>query len=246
MGIDWFIETHDSVRSTQELLKDMARMDEPEGRVIHAFEQTKGHGRHGRPWISEKGNLYMSLLLRPDCKARKITQFSLLTALAVADTIRNYVDNPDLVMLKWPNDVFLDGQKCAGILLETELGENGAVKWLVIGTGINIHKPPLDMGIGIQSYTERIVDIINVRNTFLKNMAAAYTLWNNEPFDTIRKRWLSLAHKRGTPMEIKIGVQIERGIFHDLDAEGNLMLQDNELRIKTVSAGEVHFLNRDL
>jgi BirA family transcriptional regulator, biotin operon repressor / biotin---[acetyl-CoA-carboxylase] ligase len=246
MGIDWYIETHESVRSTQEVLKDMARMDEPEGHVIHALEQTKGHGRHGRPWISEKGNLYLSLLLKPDCKAQKITQFSLLTALAVADTVRHYVDNPDLVMLKWPNDVFIDGQKCAGILLETELGENGAVKWLVIGVGINVHKAPPDMGVGIQDYTERLVDIINIRNTFLKNMASAYALWSNDPFDTIRKRWLSLAHKRGTAMEIRIGVQIERGIFHDLDPQGNLLLKDNELRIKTVSAGEVHFLNKDM
>lgn len=246
MGIDWTIETHESVKSTQELLKGMARLGEPEGKVVHAFEQTKGHGRHGRPWISERGNLYISLLLKPDCQAQKITQFSLLVSLAVAETLRSYVDNPELVTLKWPNDVFLDGKKCAGILLETELAANGAVEWLVIGVGINIHKPPLDMGIGIQSYTERLIDIINFRNSFLNNVSTAYARWNRVQFDIIRKEWLALAHKPGTPMEIKIGVQIERGIFHDLDKEGNLILKDNEYRLKTVSAGEVHFLNKEM
>ncbi|MFN3701788.1 MAG: biotin--[acetyl-CoA-carboxylase] ligase [Alphaproteobacteria bacterium] len=245
MGIDWHIETHETVRSTQELLKEMARMNEPEGKVVHAFEQSKGHGRHGRPWVSEKGNLYLSFLLRPDCQAQRITQFSLLTANALAETILSFIDEPEKLMLKWPNDVFLDGQKCAGILLETEIAACGAVRWLVVGVGVNIHNPPLDIGVGVQNFTKQSVDLLAFRDSFLKNMANAYSDWNTEPFDSIRQKWLSKAHKPGTPMKIKIGTQIEQGIFHDLDKEGNLMLQDGQQRIKTVSAGEVHFLTQE-
>lgn len=117
MAIAWSIETHDSVKSTQEILKGMARLEEPEGKVIHAFEQKNGTGRHGRPWISEKGNLYLSLLLRPECHAQKVTQFSLLTSLAIADSIQTYMTKPESLMLKWPNDVLISGEKCAGILL---------------------------------------------------------------------------------------------------------------------------------
>lgn len=246
MPIEWSIETHDSVKSTQEILKGMAGLEEPEGKVIHAYEQKGGTGRHGRPWISEKGNLYTSILLRPDCPAQKVTQLSLLTALAVADTIQTYMISPEKLVLKWPNDVLIDGEKCAGILLETELHQSGAVKWVVIGVGINVHKPPLGMGVGVQDYSEQIIDLINFRNVYLRNMARYYTLWNREDFSLIRHRWLDKAHKEGTRIQVKIGAQIERGFFHDLDAAGNMIIRDNEYRTKTISAGEVHFLDRTM
>lgn len=246
MAIDWIIETHESVKSTQDIIKDMGRVHEPEGKVIHAFEQTRGQGRHGRPWISEKGNLYLSLLLRPDCKASRVTQFSLVTAVAVANTIQTYLKEPERLTLKWPNDVMIDGEKCAGILLETDLNENGGVKWLAIGIGINISNPPLGMGVGVQSFSEQIIDLIAFRNLFLKNMSKAYEEWNTQDFDKVRKKWLEKAHPKNTPVEVKIGVQIERGYFHDLDAAGNMILRDNEYRLKTVSAGEIHFLDKNI
>lgn len=245
MAIQWTIETHETVKSTQDLIKGMGRSHEPEGKVVQAFEQTRGTGRHGRPWISEKGNLYLSFLLRPDCHATEVTQLSLVTAIAVAETVQTYMENPELLSLKWPNDVLIEGEKCAGILLETELNENGAVKWLAVGVGINISNPPLGMGVGLQDYSEQILDIINVRNQFLRNMAGAYRLWNIEKFSIIRQKWLEKAQTRNTPIEVKIGVQIERGFFHDLDPKGNMIIRDNEYRTKTISAGEVHFLKKD-
>lgn len=246
MALNWLIETHESVRSTQDILKGLADLGEPEGRVVHAFEQKRGTGRHGRPWISEKGNLYLSLLLRPDCKAQQITQFSLLSGLAVADTIQGYMRNPDQLMLKWPNDVLIEKQKCAGILLETELYQNGAVKWLIIGIGINVHKAPAGLGVGVQDYSEQIIDLINLRGALLNSISHYYSLLQREGFGVIRKKWLEKAHKPGTKMEVKIGVQIERGLFHDLDAAGNMVVRDSEFRTKTISAGEVHFLNKDM
>lgn len=246
MAIQWLIETFETVGSTQEIIKGMGRLHEPEGKVVHAFEQKKGHGRHGRPWISEKGNLYLSLLLRPDCHASSVTQLSLVAAIAVADTLRTYMEDPDMLGLKWPNDVLIKGQKCAGILLETELNENGAVKWLAIGVGINVSNAPLGLGVAMQDYCEQILDIIAIRSQFLKNMAKAYDMWNAEKFALIRQKWLDMAHKKDTPVEVKIGVQIERGYFHDLDAHGNMVIRDKEFRTKTISAGEIHFLNKDL
>lgn len=224
----------------------MGRTHEPEGMVVQAFEQIKGQGRHGRPWISEKGNLYLSFLLRPDCHARNVTQLSLVTAIAVAETVQTYMERPDLMTLKWPNDVLIEGEKCAGILLETELNENGAVKWLAVGVGLNINNPPLGMGVGLQDYSEQILDIINVRNQFLRNMANAYRLWNIEKFSIIRQKWLDKAQAKDTPIEVKIGVQIERGFFHSLDENGNLIMRDREFRTKTISAGEIHFLKKDM
>lgn len=246
MGIDWQIETHDTIPSTQDILKDMARLGEAEGRVVQAYQQTKGTGRHGRPWISEKGNLYISLLLRPDCQARAVTQLSLMSALAVAGTIQAFMRAPEKMVLKWPNDVLIDGQKCAGILLETEIKQNGAVDWVVIGIGINLAKPPAGMGACVQDYSAQSIDLTAFRSVFLDNMAKAYQLWKTENFSVIREKWLELAMPKDTPVQVKIGTQIEHGYFHDLDAQGNMVIRDDEHRTKTISAGEVHFLNKDM
>ena len=74
-------------------------------------------------------------------------------------------------------------------------------------------------------------------------MVRAY-FWKIQLF--FRKKWLEKAHPKNTPVEVKIGVQIERGYFHDLDAAGNMILRDNEYRLKTVSAGEIHFLDKNI
>ncbi|MFP4312822.1 MAG: biotin--[acetyl-CoA-carboxylase] ligase [Alphaproteobacteria bacterium] len=246
MTIDWTIHSFDSVDSTQDVIKGMGRLHQPEGQVAHAFEQKKGQGRHGRPWVSEKGNLYLSLLLRPDCHVSEVTQMALVTAIAVAETMRTYMKEPERLTLKWPNDVLIDGQKCAGILLETDLNENSGVKWLAIGVGMNITNPPLGLGVALQDYCEQILDLIAIRSHFLNNMARLYKHWNIEKFTSIRERWLALAHKKNTPIEVKIGVQIERGFFHDLDSRGNLIIRNKDYRTKTVSAGEIHFLDKDI
>lgn len=77
-------------------------------------------------------------------------------------------------------------------------------------------------------------------------MARYYTIWNRENFSIIRQKWLEKAHKEGTKIQVKIGAQIERGYFHDLDASGNMIIRDNEFRTKTISAGEIHFLDKTM
>lgn len=243
MSLSWSIEVHDVVQSTQGIIKGMGRLSEPEGCVVHAFEQKKGVGRHGRKWVSEPGNLYMSMLLRPTASLQEIPQLSLVTSLAAALTIEEYIEDTSLLKLKWPNDVFIGKEKCGGILLETELRENGGVEWVAVGIGINISNAPLGLGTCVQDYSDRVIDIINFRNSFLSNMANVYSDWQRLPFETLKQKWLDRSFAKDTKIEVKIGVQIETGYFHDLDEMGNLILRDLEYRLKTISAGEVHFLD---
>ena len=111
MGISWITETYESVKSTQDIIKGMAEIGHPEGMVVRADEQTGGHGRHGRAWVSEKGNLFMSVLLRPSCNAQSIGLLSLMSGLATAKSIQRHLSRPEFLSLKWPNDVILNGEK---------------------------------------------------------------------------------------------------------------------------------------
>ena len=219
----------------------MAQIGHPEGMVVRADEQTGGHGRHGRKWISQKGNLFMSVLLRPACSVQAIGLLSLLSGLAVGKTIQKYLKNPDMLVLKWPNDVLLDGEKCAGILLETGLtGNSAAVEWLALGIGVNIDNAPRGEGACLKTFSAKTPKPAVLCKEILTALDRYYTQWSRDGGVEIRREWLALGHKRGTKLKIRIGPQIEQGNFYDVDEQGNLLLQDSELRLKKVTAGEVY------
>lgn len=240
MGIAWTIEKYDSVKSTQDVVKGMARIGQPEGMVVVAEEQTEGRGRHGRQWVSKKGNLYLSVLLRPSCPVAQIGQLSLLTGLSLYETLAKFIDDAKKLSLKWPNDVLLDGQKCAGILLETELTGNQSIKSVALGIGVNIVTAPPGLGHSLKDYARKAPDLEKIQAAFLKNLNTYYLQWIREDFMPIKKAWLEHGHKKGEKMRVRIGVQIEEGAFHDIDSHGNLLLTDKDFRLKTVTAGEVY------
>lgn len=240
MSLQWKLQTFDQVRSTQSLAKEAAAQGARAGLVIHAMAQDEGHGRHGRPWISERGNLYLSLVLRPECKATKLGQFSLLTGLAVFRAIAQILGHSQELQLKWPNDVLLGEKKCAGLLLETELDQSGNVEWLVAGIGINILSAPENIGAALQDYTKSPIELDVLRDSVLEQVSALYNQWKSEGFSAIKQGWLAAAHPKGAPLTVKIGTQIERGHFHALDESGNLILSLGENQLKTITAGEVY------
>jgi BirA family biotin operon repressor/biotin-[acetyl-CoA-carboxylase] ligase len=91
---------------------------------IMARRQSAGRGRSDRQWVSAPGNLHASLLICLDCPATAVAQLSLLAGVAAIDAIRRAAVagggvEPIGLRLKWPNDILIDGAKCAGILVET-------------------------------------------------------------------------------------------------------------------------------
>lgn len=115
----------------------------PEGHVVLADQQRRGRGSHGRVWSSPPGSdLYFSLVLRPALSLADLPPLTLAVGLAVADALALAVPHAD-VAIKWPNDVFVNGQKCAGILVETRsVGLEPAA--VVVGIGINVNRMEFD------------------------------------------------------------------------------------------------------
>ncbi|HEY8192261.1 MAG TPA: biotin--[acetyl-CoA-carboxylase] ligase, partial [Alphaproteobacteria bacterium] len=140
---DWKIHTYAQLGSTQDYVKELGDEGLPEGTVVQCLTQTKGRGRHGRTWTSPMGGLYMSVLLRPECAAPVAGQLSFVVAVAVSAAMDEVLGKDHKKTLKWPNDILIDGKKCAGILLES--GMAGAmVNWMAVGIGVNIMSAPED------------------------------------------------------------------------------------------------------
>ncbi len=124
------------VASTNTLAMEMASTGAPEGTVVLAETQTGGKGRRGRTWISPKGNLYLSVILRPDIPLHKAPLITLMGAVAVASAMRRMCEVK--AFIKWPNDILISGKKVCGLLTEMS-AEQDRVRHIVLGIGIDVN-----------------------------------------------------------------------------------------------------------
>src|SRR5690348_7572810 len=131
-----------AVGSTNDTAKELARAGAPEGTIVWAGEQTAGRGRRGRIWASPPGNLYLSLILRPQAPAAQAAQLGFVAALALGGAIAELAGPQIELRCKWPNDLLANGRKLAGILLESETSANGEVDFVVLGVGANLASAP--------------------------------------------------------------------------------------------------------
>jgi BirA family transcriptional regulator, biotin operon repressor / biotin---[acetyl-CoA-carboxylase] ligase len=164
----------------------------------------------------------------------------LLAGLVVAESIIKYLKDPDVLSLKWPNDILLNGLKCAGIIVDTQLTPKNSLSWVAVGIGVNIVSAPRGLGAAVEEQAAKPFGLNAFRTTLLTNMDKYYTLWAQEGFEPIKENWLKYAHKKGAKVRVRIGPQIEEGTFYGIDDEGSLMLTDYDLRMKKVTAGEVY------
>ena len=138
------LRVYKSISSTNTVLKTLADEGAGAGLVLVAGQQTEGRGRMGRSFYSPADSgLYMSLLLRPVLPAAEAARLTACAAVAVAKTIEEL--SGKAAQIKWVNDVLVDGRKVCGILTEASLDcENGMMRYVVIGSGINTRIPDGD------------------------------------------------------------------------------------------------------
>lgn len=127
----------DSVDSTNNKIKELAKLGYVNGTIVVADKQTAGRGRRGRVWESPEGtSIYMSALLRPQIEPSHASMLTLVAALAVSEAITKLTDAQ--VKIKWPNDIVMNGKKICGILTEMSVLPDGDF-YIVVGIGINAY-----------------------------------------------------------------------------------------------------------
>ena len=134
-----------------------ARAGAPDGHVVVADQQSSGRGAHGRDWASPPGtDLYFSIVARPKLEPSTMSLVTLAAGLGVRDAIAALLPGRPVVV-KWPNDIWIERRKCAGILVESKmLGDR--IDALVIGVGVNVNRldwPPELEGIATSVLQER-------------------------------------------------------------------------------------------
>ncbi len=232
----WRIAVLEEVASTADVLAVRAAAGEPEGLAVLARRQAAGRGRAGRQWSSPNGNLYLSALLRPGTPAREAPQWSLLAGVALAEAAQEIAPQA-LLRLKWPNDLLRDGAKCAGVLAETALAEDGTLAWLGLGFGVNLaHAPALpDRATAHLATAEQ-------PEAFAHRLLARLVHWQGrqraEGFAPVRTAWQAWGPALATPLQLRQPQGHLLGTYAGLAEDGALLLNINNT-LRRITTGEV-------
>ena len=232
----------DTVGSTNAEAFARARGGERGPLWITARRQTAGRGRRGRPWVSEPGNLYASLLLSDPAPPQRAAELSLVAALAVHDALveRAPMLGPRLAV-KWPNDILCDGAKLAGILVEGE-SMPGRPLAAVIGIGVNCAHYPPDTPYPATSLAAAgaLVAPDSLAQALAGTMAQRLAEWDRgESFAATRAAWLRRAAGLGAPARVRLPERELAGIAETLDESGQLVLRLADGTVERIAAGEM-------
>ena len=234
----------DSTDSTNLRALALAKNGAPEGAVVIADSQSEGRGRLGRKWVSPSGvNLYTSIIFRPNIPPHRAHAITLVSAVAVAETIGGLCGKKPEV--KWPNDVLLDSKKVAGILTEMS-SETDRVNFIVVGIGINanmtLENAPLEIksvATSIAEKTSMPVDRVRLATALYSNLEKWYKIFIKSGLPPVLKAWKDYFMKEGKPVTVKGLTKTIKGICLGVDEEGALLLRLPSGEVERVVSGDV-------
>ena len=205
--------------------------------------QTAGRGRRGRPWTSELGNLFASVILPNPAPVANLAQLCFVAGLALRDAVIAAAPllATDTLKLKWPNDLILNGGKLAGILVEGASDPAGRA-CAVVGFGVNCLHHPDDLpypatsleAAGAPAAPDRVLEALDTA------MAVRLNQWNGgNGFPSIRSDWMRHAFAIGDAVTVKVGEREVTGRFESIDARGAMMLRRKDGIAEIITAGDV-------
>ena len=229
--------------STMNYCKNLAKSGGVHGTVVSADFQTTGRGRFLRKWVSSNSeNLLLSILLKPDIN--QINYLNMAASLSIYDVVSwatNYSPS-----IKWPNDVLVEGQKLAGILIESEMIGN-KLNYAVLGLGINVnhipeeHKDISNISTSLMHLTNQTFSRSLILKLLLRRLNFYYSLINQGK--SLTKQWSDKLITLGTDIKLTILDNPEdkgiSGIALSVNEDGSLNIKKCDGSIFIASSGEV-------
>ncbi len=240
------IEYFKEIESTNVIASEIAG-SVAEGTVVIAESQTGGRGRLGRKWISPEGGVWLSIILKPKIQPSYAPRITILAGVSVAKTIRSF--GPE-AMIKWPNDVLINGKKVCGILTEIE-AEIDMIDHCVVGIGI-------DANVDTESFPEEFRDSstslkkelgheinrVEFVQKLLEEFEALYLKFQEGDFAAILEEWRSMSATIGEWVKITTQTRTIYGEAIGVDNEGALILETDEGKLEKIVAGNCEHLRR--
>jgi BirA family transcriptional regulator, biotin operon repressor / biotin---[acetyl-CoA-carboxylase] ligase len=214
---------HRLTDSTNERAKQLAAAGAPHGTLVTADEQTAGRGRQGRVWTAPpRSAVLMSVVLRELDERLPLT-----AAVALCDAL------PVEASVKWPNDVWIEGRKVAGILVEGRPQEG----WAVLGVGVNVSTERFPAELATTATSLHLAGSAATPAQVLADLVESLSGWLGAPPARVLEAWRSLDALKGERVRWTGG----EGIADGIDDSGALRVETSS-GLVTLDAGEVHLL----
>jgi BirA family biotin operon repressor/biotin-[acetyl-CoA-carboxylase] ligase len=214
---------HRLTDSTNERAKELAVAGAPHGTLVTADEQTAGRGRQGREWTAPpRSAVLMSVVLRELDEL-----LPLAAAIAVADAVQAGAT------IKWPNDVWIDGRKVAGILVEGRPQEG----WAVLGIGLNVCTERFPDDLADTATSLRLAGLSRSTEAVLGDVLSSLDEWLGAPRARVLTAWRERDALKGERVRWADG----EGVADGIDDSGALVVETSDGAV-TLDAGEVHLL----
>jgi BirA family biotin operon repressor/biotin-[acetyl-CoA-carboxylase] ligase len=215
---------HRLTDSTNERAKALADLGAPHGTLVTADEQSAGRGRQGRAWTTPSGSaVLMSVLLRNLDERHAL--LPLAAAVAVCEAV------PVEATIKWPNDVWIERRKVAGMLVEGRPQEG----WAVLGIGLNVTTDSFPPELAEIATSLRLSGYETTVSSVLGDVVASLSRWVEAPPESVLAAWRSRDALKGERVRWSGG----EGIADGIDDSGSLLVQTTG-GPATLEAGEVH------
>ena len=233
----YFFENLDS---TQDYANLLPPNDSLHGTLIIARSQKMGKGRIGRPWISPRGGLWMSIALVPDFSIDNLLFTQFIGALAVAEAIKETTKIK--CRIKWPNDVLINGKKVCGILVDVNLESEKKKIIMGIGLNANVEISLINNSINVNSKATSLkaeygndIDLAYITNSVVRKFEYYYdNLLRPGKTMEILDRWKQESDMFGKRAIVYDGTQKFSGEVIDLDNNGSLIMRLDDSSIKKI------------
>lgn len=235
-----FIIQLDVVDSTNNYAANLLKRSKVvNGTIILTKRQEKGKGQRGTNWQSAPDqNLTCSVIVYPECDVSRVFHLNMITSLAVCDTLRSFGLTPKI---KWPNDIFVNGSKIAGILIETQI-KGHVITSSIIGLGLNINQSEFLGSFQATSMINEIGEKSDIRDVALKFWA---NLQKRLPsgLKSENDRLLTEYYENLIGFEEKLRFEDENGSFFGtikgVDEMGRLCVMDQKNEVRKYQIKEV-------
>lgn len=224
--MQWTVVRRGTLGSTMDEAMLLAEAGAKEGTIVVADHQTDGRGRAGRRWTERPGEgLLTSVILRPTIERGRLSTLPLVVGVAVAEALEEVAGV--VCQLKWPNDVWVEGKKIAGILTNTMQNPSSRTNLVIVGIGINVNTPFDTLANGATSVAVsggQPVDREVLLRILVERLDEAYERFRETTGLVDLDDWRRRAALIGEHVQIVHVHKMLTGIYEGIDHDGALLL----------------------
>lgn len=226
---------HEELTSTMDAAKNLARKGCPDFTTVIAGRQVSGRGRLKREWLSDKGGLYFTMVLRPDLPPVLSFRVSFLASLTLARTL-NEMFGVD-VRVKWPNDLLVDERKISGMLSELE-AEADRVAFINVGVGVNVNNDPSAIEPAAISLKAILGRKVSKKDILARYLDAFEQQMQTAALDRVIEEWKAYTVTLNREVRVVTTREVFTGKAVDVDDSGALVLKCTDGSLRKILYGD--------